>query len=171
MFANALRHVIDNNLTTRKEVQRITGRGAATIHRWLKGQSEPSYADVRKLVRGFHSVEAQRTFASILTGDLPVQLNWLDDDQPDVPMTLEQRERSGQEAIDRSLMALECISQVLTEEHNAMRRRALTTDACHRIVTLADDAIRYLTFARSTALILLATRKKARELQGMPDCD
>ena len=35
MFGRIIRHLLDNKMTTIKEIEEVTGRGSSTIYRWI----------------------------------------------------------------------------------------------------------------------------------------
>ncbi len=65
MIAMVIRRLLDAKLTTVKELEEVTGRGTSTIYRWLNGESEPQYSDVRLIVRHMRDPEAQRTTLNV----------------------------------------------------------------------------------------------------------
>lgn len=161
MFSEALRHLLEKNLTTRKEIQDVTGRGASTIYRWLNAETEPQYHDIRSLVRRMQNPEARRTLVGLLTGGLPVTIKWLEDDVTPNVSTKELRDEASEHALDASLLALECISELLVEEREAMRQKSISTEKAAHVIELCDEVIRQLTVVKNTAVAVISTENKA----------
>lgn len=162
MIADTLKHLVEHDLTNHKEIQLITGRGASTVYRWLSGESEPQFHDVRLLVRQLKDPEARRKLVLLLSADLPVTIKWQEDERNLELLTMEGRREAAHEAIDASLLALECLTHLLSESREAMRSNELTTEAGTRIIDLSENAIRQLTVCKTTAAKLLETKKQAR---------
>ena len=148
MFGTIIRHLLDNKLTTMKEMEEITGRGSSTIYRWMNGESEPHHTDMRLLIRHIGSDEARRIIVSMLTSDLPIIVKWVEpeasDEAGDESDTL-----GGHEVLERSLLALDCLTHALSAGNDALRRKELTKESYIKLITLVDDTIRHLTASKN----------------------
>ena len=152
MLATTIRHLLDSKLTSVKELETVTGRGTSTIYRWMSGESEPHYQDMRRLVRRLQKPEARRTLVGMLTSDLPIVVNWIPDEAhmtEEKPEKQEEEERGGNEVLDRSLLALDCLSDALSEGNDAIRRKELTRASYIKLVTLVDETIHHLTSSKN----------------------
>ncbi len=146
MFGHVIRHLLDNKLTTIKEMEEVTGRGSSTIYRWINDESDPHHTDMRLLIRHIRNPNAGRTILSLLTADLPVVINWVSVETPPDESTGD--ERGGHEVLDRSLIALDCLTHALSEGNDALRRRELTKDSYIKLITLVDETIHHLTASK-----------------------
>ncbi|MCP3903171.1 MAG: hypothetical protein GY715_05990 [Planctomycetes bacterium] len=148
MFGSIIRQLLDRKLTSIKEIETVTGRGSSTIYRWMDESSQPSLGDVRSLVGGLEKPEARQLLLGLLASDLPIVIEWIDDcaseaaEQAGPP-------RDGHELLEQTLLALDCISHVLNEGHNAIRERGLDDESFTAIVELTDQAVRHLTRTRT----------------------
>ena len=61
MFGSIVCQLLDQKLTTLKELEEVTGRGTSTVYRWKNGESEPHYTDMRLLIRHLGSPDARRS--------------------------------------------------------------------------------------------------------------
>ncbi len=147
MFGHVIRHLLDNKLTTIKEMEEVTGRGSSTIYRWINDESDPHHTDMRLLIRHIRNPSAGRTILGLLTSDLPVVINWVHDETPPDESTGD--ERGGHEVLDRSLIALDCLTHALSEGNDALRRRELTKDSYIKLITLVDETIHHLTASKN----------------------
>ena len=153
MFGTIIRNLLDNKLTTIKEIEEVTGRGSSTIYRWINSESEPHHTDMRLLIRHMTSPEARRTLLSLLTADLPIVINWIQEKDPraDEPASAsaDQRLEDGYEVLNQSLLALDCLGHALTEGNEALRTQQLSKDAYVKLVSLVDETIRHLTASKN----------------------
>lgn len=148
MFGTIVRQLIDQRLTTVKEIEEVTGRGTSTIYRWINGESEPHFMDMHLLIQQMADPRARRMIVGVLTSNLPVVISWIGEDEPDESVPQERR-AAGTEVLERSLVALDCLSHALTEGNEAIRRQELTKDSYIKLVSLVDETIRHLTASKN----------------------
>ena len=152
MFETFIRKLLDDKLTTIKEIEEVTGRGTSTIYRWMNGESEPHFMDMRLLVRQLSKPEARHSLVGMLTSDLPVIINWVEDEEPKEPESPEANDEwrvQGHEVLDRSLLALDCLTHALSEGNEAIRKQKLTKESYVNLVTQVDRTIRHLTASKN----------------------
>ncbi len=145
MFGTVIRELLDRKLTTLKELEEVTGRGTSTIYRWINDETEPHFTDVRLLVRQLEKPEAKQTLVGLLTSDLPIVVDWLHEEGLPAADDQTSPQSTGHEILERSLFALDCLSHVLSEGNEAIRKQELTSPAYVKIITLIDETIRHLT--------------------------
>jgi transcriptional regulator with XRE-family HTH domain len=51
MLARTLSRIIDDRLTSAREVGELTGVAPSTVYRWVRGESQPDFDSIRLLVR------------------------------------------------------------------------------------------------------------------------
>ena len=147
MFSHIIRHLLDNKKTTIKEIEEVTGRGSSTIYRWINDESDPHHNDMRLLIRHMRNPDARRNILDMLTSDLPVVINWIADDammDGDIGA-----ERGGHEVIERSLIALDCLTHALSAGNDALRRKELTKDSYVKLLSLVNETIHHLTASKN----------------------
>ncbi len=147
-FGTIIHRLLDEGLTTVNELGEVTGRGTSTIYRWMNDESEPHFSDMRMLVRLMKNPVARRTMVSLIASDLPIVVNWVADE----PFTVEDdkgHRHDGHDVLDRTIMALDILTDILAQEHQAIRAAKLTQDSFARLVTMMDDAIRHVTASRN----------------------
>ncbi len=148
MFGPIIRHLLDNKLTTIKEIEEVTGRGSSTIYRWINDESDPHHTDMRLLIRHMSNPEARRSILSLLTADLPIVINWVIQ-EPVPDRDDDAAESGGHEVLDRSLLALDCLTHALSEGNDALRRRKLTKESYIKLISLVDQTIHHLTSSKN----------------------
>ena len=151
MFGHIIRHLLDDKQTTIKEIEEVTGRGSSTIYRWINDESDPHHTDMRLLIRHLQNPGARRTILGLLTADLPVVINWITDDSVTDTDTGTDTDiaRGGHEVIDRSLIALDCLTHALSEGNDALRRKELTKESYVKLLSLVDETIHHLTTSKN----------------------
>jgi transcriptional regulator with XRE-family HTH domain len=148
MFGTIIRDLLDRKLTTLKELEEVTGRGTSTIYRWINDETEPHFTDVRLLVRQLDKPKARHTLVGLLTSDLPIVIDWLTEEVRKSDDEAGGR-IDGHEVLERSLFALDCLSDALSEGNEAIRQQELTKESYVKIVTLIDETIRHLTASKN----------------------
>ena len=118
------------------------------MYRWINGESQPHYSDVRALVRGLAKPEARRTLVGLLTSDLPVVVTWFNDADP-APQPHSELRGEGHDALEKALLALDLITDGLAQGHQAIRQQSLSPDLHARLVELIDHAIHNLTKSKN----------------------
>jgi hypothetical protein len=94
--------------------------------------------------------EARRTILSLLTADLPIVINWIaEHPTPDDESGDSASDRGGHEILDRSLIALDCLTHALSEGNDALRRQTLTKESYIKLVSLVDETIHHLTTSKN----------------------
>jgi len=147
MFGHIIRHLLDTKQTTIKEIEEVTGRGSSTIYRWINDESDPHHNDMRLLIRHMKNPDARRNILDLLTSDLPVVINWIaDDSMTDVDTG---DDRGGHEVIERSLIALDCLTHALSAGNDALRRKELTKDSYVKLLSLVNETIHHLTASKN----------------------
>jgi transcriptional regulator with XRE-family HTH domain len=149
MLGTIIQQLLERHLTTVKEIAEVTGRGRSTVYRWLGGESEPQFHDMRQLVRRLAKLEARQTLVGLLTSDLPVVINWVTDDEGFHGEDDRGNHLEGHEVLQRTLLALECVSDALSQQHEAIRRQELTPQGFTSLVQMLDSAIRHLTRSKN----------------------
>ena len=149
MFGTIIRQLLDQKLTSLKELEEVTGRGTSTIYRWINDETEPHFTDVRLLVRHLEQPQARHTLVGLLTADLPIVVDWLAEESRKDWGDETDAQRAGHEVLERSLFALDCLSDALSEGNEAIRRQELSKASYVKIVTLIDTTIRHLTSAKN----------------------
>lgn len=162
MYGQIIRRLLDEKLTTLKELEQVTGRGTSTIYRWMRGESEPHAGDLRQLVREVRDPRAKRLIVSMLIADLPLVVHWIDQDQSLREQFESRQSPDGHDVVDMSLMALAAVTELLVAERESIRTEPeLTEETYTRLVRLTDDAVRYLTTSRLMLDKYLRKRRKA----------
>lgn len=102
---------------------------------------------MRLLIRHMRNPDARRNILDLLTSDLPVVINWIaDDSMTDID---NDADRGGHEVIERSLIALDCLTHALSAGNDALRRKELTKDSYVKLLSLVNETIHHLTASKN----------------------
>ena len=148
MLGSIIRYLLDNKLTSLKELEEVTGHGTSTLYRWMNGESEPHFTDMQLLIRQLKP-EARRALVGMITSDLPIVVNWLTDDEGLKAEDESGKRHDGHEVLERTILALDCVTHAISEEHDAIRNQTLPRRAYGDLVRLMNDAIRHLTASKN----------------------
>ncbi len=149
MLGTVLSYLVDHKLTTVKEIGEVTGRSTSTVYRWMNSESQPPFMDMRMLVRQMKNPQASQTMIGLLSADLPIVVKWQGDSEHDWTVEDDSGQRhDGHEIMDKTLLALHCLSDAMVEGHEAIRRGVLTEQSYANLITMVNDTIRHLTTAK-----------------------
>ena len=157
MLSLILRQLIEKKLTTVSEIVELTGRGETTVYRWVNGQSQPDFDDMRRLIRRLPKQSARQAILGFFTSDLPVAIEWLNDD---IELIAGLGSDERHQAFDLSLLALESMVDILNE----IRPDGQSTQAYVEALSHIEVVLRYMTLARRALIEQIEQRKKAKPL-------
>lgn len=168
MLANLLKQLIDERLTSVREVESITGRTASTVYRWLAGQTRPDFEDVRLLIGGMRRPEARRRMLGLVTAELPVVMQWIP--RPAVERSGEPRsdQQIGEAVMDATVEAIRSVNQTLEDVRTIARGQRLNPARLFELVDQLDRAIGSLLAGRMHAASLCGVRASAKKPRGTP---
>ncbi len=64
MIDRTLQHLIEEKLTSAREISELAGVSTSTVYRWIAGESQPDFHSVRLLLRHLSHRRAQETLLS-----------------------------------------------------------------------------------------------------------
>jgi len=147
MLGDLLRKLVDDRLTSAKELERATGRGASTVYRWMAGQSQPDLGDVEKMLTGMESYEARRKLLGHILRDTPVRVEWLDAEEGARAATTS---KARTDALDMSLTSLRLVADVLRRQRDALHNgRRMAGEEYAETVGMIEQAIHHLTLSKN----------------------
>ncbi len=145
MLANMLQRLVQEKHTTVREIAELTGRGESTVYRWINGESQPDFEEVRQLTHRLANAQARRKLAEMFTSGMPVVVEWRDD----VDACDERSNGSDPAAaLDAGLNALRKVAAVLESERQMIRAERITDEQAVRTIGLIDESIRQLLISK-----------------------
>jgi len=159
MLNSLLARLVEEKLTSVREIAELTGRGESTVYRWLSRQSQPDFDDIRLLVRHLNSTEAQQRLIELFASGLPIVIEWKDEQRPAEEQT------DVFDALDFSLLALETFTDALARQRAIMRQSEQIEQGITESVALIDKTIQRLTTAKNILVDQAPRRRRARPPQ------
>ena len=158
MLATTLQTLIDQKLTTAREIGDLTGVAPSTVYRWIRGESQPDFDAIRLLVRHLPNPKAQGSILAAFT----IGTNWRaynHDLELDVNLdgTVD-----ATDAIDASINAVRAAGRSLSQVRDASRAGALDKDKCVELITLLNDIIHQCTLTQQILVHLSEKREKRK---------
>jgi len=159
MLADTLRRIIDQKLTTAREVGELTGAAPSTVYRWMSGQSEPTYTSVRLLIRMLPNPKAQQELLSSLTAGTQ-WVTYSFDSDPDVNGD---GRIDANDAMDASCKMVLRAAESLKEVRETCRDGELTQQECSDAISRLDEVIRASSLAQQ--ILIEVSESHARKLK------
>ncbi len=67
MISETLQRLIDQGITSAKEISELTGVAPSTVYRWIAGKSQPDFEAIRMLVRHLPHARGQEAILTAFT--------------------------------------------------------------------------------------------------------
>jgi len=158
MLATTLQTLIDQKLTTAREIGDLTGVAPSTVYRWIRGESQPDFDAIRLLVRHLPNPKAQGTILAAFT----VGTNWRAYNH-DLDLDVNQDGCiDATDAIDASINAVRAAGRSLSQVRDASRAGSLDKDKCVELITLLNDIIHQCTLTQQILVHLSEQREKRK---------
>jgi transcriptional regulator with XRE-family HTH domain len=158
MIDLVLRRMIDEKLTTVQELGDLTGVAPSTVYRWMAGQSEPDYKQLRMLLVHLPNVRAQELVLQALTAGT----HWRAESEK-VELDVNNDGRiDGFDALDVAIQSVQDSTDSLGRIRETCRSGKITREEVEKISDLLSRISRQSMTAEMILLNLLqqSTRKK-----------
>lgn len=137
MLGQTLERLIEEGLTSAREIGELTGVAPSTVYRWVRGDSEPSFNSVRLLVRHLPHRGAQSEILAAFTAATAWRVYHLE-----VDMDVNHDGRiSAEDALDATIEMMRSASDVLTGVREACRDKVITQEEAERLVAVLNSVI------------------------------
>ncbi len=137
MLARTLQRLVDEKLTTAREIADLAGVSASTVYRWIAGQSQPDFDSIRLLVRHLPEPRAQRAILSTFSAGTPWRYQYIDheldvndDGQIDV-----------NDALDSSIRAVQSAGEMLAKVRDASQDRRLSAEQVGVVIKALNEVV------------------------------
>jgi transcriptional regulator with XRE-family HTH domain len=161
MIDLVLRRMIDEKLTTVQELGDLTGVAPSTVYRWMAGQSEPDYKQLRMLLVHLPNIRAQELVLQALTAGT----HWRAESEK-VELDVNNDGRiDGFDALDVAIQSVQDSTDSLGRIRETCRTGKITREEVEKISDLLSRISRQSMTAEMILLNLLqqSTRKKLGE--------
>ncbi len=172
MHGQIIRRLLDEKLTTLKEIEQVTGRGTSTLYRWMRGESEPHASDLRNLIRDIRDPRAKRFIVSLLTADLPIVVNWIEQEQSITQKLDAGKHHDQNDAVDTSIQAMRSVTDlIVAQRQSAQAGKQMTDQTYSELIRHIDDSISQLTLTRMLLDRVMHKRHRAPQLDHAVEVD
>ena len=160
MISEFINLLIEEKSTTIAELEEVTGRSMSTIYRWINQESNPDCQDIHNMLRYLKNPTATRKLLNLLTADLPVIIEWLEENQKRALQTTSEKRAASRETVAVTILALECVCELLRGQHDAFEDHEISDKEYAKLVGHTDDALAHLVESKQQLGLLLTHRKK-----------
>lgn len=155
MLSVTLRRLIDQKLTTAREIGELTGTAPSTVYRWIRGEAQPSFDTIRLLMRHLRNREAQAALLAAFTASTPWRFYTADAELSITP----EGAVDVRDALESALESLRSAGQSMTAILDATRDRAINEGEAEQLVQHANRVIRSGTILGRTVQNLTDQRR------------
>lgn len=155
MLAKTLSMLIDERLTTAREIGELTGVAPSTVYRWVRGESQPDFDSIRLLVRHLKNPRAVEAILCAFTAGS----RWRfarDDGELDV-------NHDGQidaaDALDASIDAVHSAARSLEQVRASCRQGAISREAAVDLLATLNQVIRQCSTTQQILVHLTESRR------------
>ncbi|QQE10853.1 helix-turn-helix transcriptional regulator [Planctomycetota bacterium] len=160
MLAKTLQLLIDDNLTTAKEIGELSGVSTSTVYRWISGQSQPDYDSIRLLVRHMPRKEAQEAILSSFAAGTDWQFNHMDlelDVNDDGKIDVD-------DALDAAIKMMRDSAETLSQIRAVQNGEPLDSEKILQQIALLNQVARNCTITQRV-LVDMSEQKRKRKLK------
>jgi len=159
MLGKTLQRMIDQKLTSARELGDLAGVSTSTVYRWIAGQSQPDFDSVRLLVRNLPERRAQEEILQSFTSGsdwqctrLDLELDVNNDGRVDADDALDA-------TIESITSAAESLARIRASSHHPM-----TSDETLQTVALLNHVMRHCAITQRI-LVDIAEQRAKRKLK------
>ncbi|MEO1236507.1 MAG: helix-turn-helix transcriptional regulator [Planctomycetota bacterium] len=159
MLGTTLQRVIDQKLTSARELGELAGVSTSTVYRWIAGQSQPDFDSIRLLVRHLPDNRAQEEILQAFTSGTDWHCTRLD-------LELDVNDDGKIDADDALDATIECVRGA-SESLAAIRARShapMTSDETLETVSLLNHVIKHCAITQRV-LVDMAEQRRKRKLK------
>ena len=160
LLAKTLQLLLDDNLTTAKEIGELAGVSTSTVYRWISGQSQPDYDSIRLLVRHLPNKQAQEAILSSFAAGTNWQFN-LSDIDLDVN---DDGKVDVEDALDAAISMMKGSAETLAQIRASQNDGPLNSDQTLQLVALLNHVARNCTITQRV-LVDMAEQRRKRKLK------
>ncbi|WP_200761554.1 helix-turn-helix domain-containing protein [Poriferisphaera corsica] len=160
MLAKTLQMMIDENLTTAKEIGELSGVSTSTVYRWISGQSQPDFDSIRLLVRHMPRKEAQEALLSVYSAGTAWQYSHMDlelDVNDDGVVDVE-------DALDAAINMMRNAAETLAQLRAVRNGEPMDPEKTLQQIALLNEVARNCTITQRV-LVDMAEQRRKRKLK------
>ena len=160
MLAGTLQRLIDEKITTARELGDLAGVSTSTVYRWISGQSRPDFDSVRLLVRHLPDKRAQEAILSVFSAGTAWEFN-----HQELDLDVNQDGRVDvSDALDATVETVKASADSLQQVRCAHKGVALGAEATLQVISLLNHIVRECNITQRV-LVQVAEQKRRRKLK------
>lgn len=160
MLGQTLQRLIDQNLTTAREIGQVAGVSASTVYRWIAGQSQPTFDAIRLILRDIPDPRVGEAILATFTAGTPWHAQHLDLDL-DVN---DDGQIDGEDALDSSIETVRTATTSLTHIRKACRNQSLSADQAVTLISLLNRVAAHCAVTQGV-ISEMAEQRRRRKLK------
>lgn len=160
MLAKTLKRIIDDQITSAKEISELTGVSQSTVYRWIAGQSQPDFDAIRLLVRLLPDKRGQKALLTAFTAGSDWHVTHMN---LELDVNLDGKV-DADDALDASCHALKTSSDTLMTIRAASKGKILNGDETLELISILSQTVRHCTITQRI-LVDMAEQRKKRKLK------
>ncbi len=133
MIGQTLHQLIEDKITSAREIGELTGAAPSTVYRWISEETEPDFNAVRLLLRHLPRPEAQRAILTAFLAGTPWRFDRI---EPDLDINNDGR-IDANDALDASIELVQSAGESLRR----IRHACLQIPMPEKEATLAIDIL------------------------------
>lgn len=158
MLSQTLQRLIDQSVTTAREIGELTGKAPSTVYRWISGKSEPDFNSIRMLVRHFPDQTAQQAIVSVFVAGTAWQVFH---EQAELDVNQDGAINTD-DALDAAIQSTRSSGQSLHMIRESCRNGTATPDDTITVVAQLDEVIAHCHIARRILVQECENKRKRR---------
>lgn len=159
MLKQTLNRIIEEKLTTAREIGELAGVSTSTVYRWVAGQSQPDFDSIRLLVRHLPDRRAQEEILGVFLQGT----DWSADHQVLELDYNQDGKVDGHDALEATIELVQSAAQSLGRIH-AADHHPLTAEETLQTVALLNHVARHCTITQRV-LIEMGEQRAKRKLK------
>ncbi len=160
MLSQTFHRMIDENLTTAKEMGELAGVSTSTVYRWISGESQPDFDAVRLLIHLLPNRRAQELLIAVFIAGTPwrssyeeLELDVNDDGRVD-----------ADDALDASIEAVRSAAVTLAAMREASKNPNPSSDETISLIAQLSHIVQQCTISQRV-LVEMAEHRRRRKLK------
>ena len=156
MLAKTLQQIIEDKLTTAREIGELAGVSTSTVYRWVAGESQPDFNSIRLLLRHLPHPDAQEAILSSFAAGTSwlftrseLELDVNKDGHIDVD-----------DALEAAIATVKAAGESLENVHTASKSGAMDADDTLHTIALLNRAVSQCTVTQRILVELSEQRRK-----------
>jgi len=155
-IALTLQRMINEGLTSAREIGELIGVSPSTVYRWINGESQPDYNSIRLLVRHLPSRTAQQAILVGFTAGTSWQMQLVD-----VELDVNQDGRIGpDDALDSSIHAVQSASDSLIQIRESLRDGRIQQNEAGLLLEILAQVVTQCTVTQQLIVKLSEDKRK-----------